>query len=364
MTASPVVSVLLPVRDGAAFLDECIDSLSAQTFEDFEVIAVDDGSTDGTPDRLAAWAAADPRVQLLRMEATGIAGALERARASARGTYLARMDADDVARPTRLEAQLALMEANPDLSGCGCLVRYFPDSVVRDGARRYQTWLNAQVTSEAIAAAMYVECPLAHPTFFLRAAALERVGGYRERGWPEDYDLILRMHQAGLRLGKVPEELHLWRERPERLSRVDPRYAPEAFLACRVHYLRLGPLAGGRGAVIWGAGPVGKGLARALIRAGTPVVAFVELDPRKIGQEIHGAPVLTPEEALGRTLVEARATRLQHGGPDGAPTPALWAGDAAPLHLAAVGQKGARRRILSTLVEGGLTPLTDFLAVA
>ena len=104
--------------------------------------------------------------------------------------------------------------------------------------------------------------------------------------------------------------------------------------------------------MIWGAGPVGKGLARALIRAGSPVVAFVELDPRKIGQEIHGAPVLTPEEALGRTLVEARATRLQHGGPDGA------------LHLAAVGQKGARRRILSTLVEGGLTPLTDFLAVA
>lgn len=327
----------MPVRDGEPHLDEAIASISAQTLRDFEVVVVDDGSTDGTPRRLAAWAAEDPRVRVLGLPPTGIVGALEAARAAARGRYLARMDADDVAEPARFEAQLTFMDRHPGLAGCGCLVRYFPETAVRDGARRYQRWLNALVTPEEIRGAMYVECALAHPTFFLRAEAVSQVGGYLDRGWPEDWDLILRLHQAGYDLGKVPEQLHRWRERPERLSRVDPRYSPRAFRACRVHHLRLGPLAGGRETVIWGAGPVGKALSRALRRAGTPVAAFVELDPRKIGQEIHGAPVLTTVEGV----------RLR-----------------GPLHLAAVGQKGARKAISATLVEAGLRAGDDFVTVA
>ncbi len=336
-STSPTVSVLLPVRDGGQHLDEAISSLVAQTFDDFEIVAVDDGSTDDSVARLDAWVARDPRVRLLRQAAKGIVEALELGRSHARGRFLARMDADDVSHPTRLSRQLALLESDVDLAGCGCGVAYFPRQSVLAGARRYERWLNATVTPEQVSASIFVECPLPHPTFFLRSAAVEEVGGYRDRGWPEDYDLLLRLWRAGHRLGKVPERLHRWRERADRLSRTHPAYAPPAFLACKVHHLRRSLLGEDRGAVIWGAGPVGKALARGLHSAGTCVEAFVELDPRKIDQEIHGAPVLDPERAL----------RLR-----------------GPLHLAAVGQVGARDRILETLEGSGFAPIRDFVPVA
>lgn len=334
---TPAVSVLLPVRDGEPHLQEAIASLKTQAFEDFEVLAVDDGSTDATPGVLAAWAARDPRVRVLWQEPTGIVPALERARREARGRYLARMDADDVSDPQRLARQLVLMEADPTVVACGCGIEYFPDEEVRDGARRYQEWLNAAVTPDEIARELFVECPLAHPTFFLRADAVASVGGYQDHGWPEDYDLLLRLWEAGGHLGKAPATLLRWRERPERLSRTHPSYSPEAFLACKVHYLRRTLLKGREGVVVWGAGPVGKAAARALADAGTRVLAFVEVDPRKIGQDIHGAPVLDAAEG-------ARMERV--------------------LHLAAVGQPGARNRIRGILRDAGRTELADFVAIA
>ncbi|MGD8599853.1 MAG: glycosyltransferase [Gemmatimonadota bacterium] len=334
---TPTVSVLLPVRDGERHLAEAVASLEAQTFQDFEVLAVDDGSTDATPEVLAAWAGRDPRVHLIRQEPMGIVGALEAARGRARGRYLARMDADDVCDPTRLAAQLALMESEPTVVACGCGIEYFPDGVVRDGARRYEEWMNRAATPDEIEREIFVECPLAHPTFFLRASALDAVGGYRDPGWPEDYDLLLRLWAAGGRLAQVPKVLLRWRERPDRLSRTHERYAPEAFLACKVHHLRGTLLRDKEGVVIWGAGPVGKTAARALVEAGTPLIAFVEVDPRKIGQEIHGIPVLGTDRG-----VEVEGA----------------------LHLGAVGQPGVRDRIRATLQAAGRKELRDFVAIA
>lgn len=337
MAAAPPVSVLLPVRDGAAHLDEAIRSLESQTFGDFEVLAVDDGSTDDTPELLEAWRARDARVRVWRQEGVGIVAALERGRAAAGGRYLARMDADDVCEPDRLGAQRALMESDPTLALCGCGVTYFPQHEVRDGARRYEAWLNAAVRPDDIAREIFVECPLAHPTFFMRADAVSNAGGYRDLGWPEDHDLVLRLWAAGARFAKVPETLLRWREGPTRLSRTHARYDPSAFLRCKVHHLRRTVLAGREGAVIWGAGPVGKAAARALLDAGTRVLAFVEVDRRKLGQEVHGAPVVDAERGL-----KIRG----------------------PCHLAAVGQPGARERIRALLSGAGLEELRDFVAIA
>jgi hypothetical protein len=247
------------------------------------------------------------------------------------------MDADDVCAPTRLARQLALMRFDQKLVGCGSHVEYFPRDAVKDGALRYQDWMNEATLPEEIERELFVECPLAHPTFFLNAEAVDAVGGYRDAGWAEDYDMILRLWEAGGRFAKVPAVLVRWREGPHRLSRTDPRYAPEAFLACKVHYLRKTLLDGRDGIVVWGAGPVGKAAAKAFVEAGTELIAFVEVDPRKIGQEIHGVPVLGLEEGAGV------------GG---------------ALHLAAVGQPGARERIREALRAAGRTELRDFAAIA
>jgi hypothetical protein len=198
-------------------------------------------------------------------------------------------------------------------------------------------WQNSLLDHDAIARDRFVESPLVHPSVMMRAAALRAQGGWREFAGPEDYDLWLRGFEAGLRFAKLEETLLVWRDSPGRLTRTDPRYSAGCFQALKLEALRRGLLAGGRDAVVWGAGRVGKSWARALVTAGHPVRAFVEVDPRKIGRTLFGAPVVAVAEA------------------------GCWRG---PLHLAAVGQQGARDRIREEAARRGLQDGRDLVAVA
>ena len=337
MSASPPISVLLPVRNGVEYLPEAIASIEAQTYSNYEVVAVDDGSSDDSWFVLQDWASRDERVRVFRQEPKGIVPALEFARSEATGAYLARMDADDIADPTRFDLQIQLMQSDSSLAICGCEIEYFPAEKVRDGALRYQNWLNAPATPEEIEKEIFVECPLPHPAFFMRADAIEEVGGYQDLGWPEDYDLLLRVWRSGGRLGKVPAVLMQWREAPGRLSRIDKRYSLDAFRRCKVHHLVSAFPSAVNGVLIWGAGRVGKGFSRELAQVGVPVIAYAEVSPRKIGQNIHGAPVLDADEAL----------RLKD-----------------VLHLASVGQEGARQTLRNLLSGAGYRELENFVAMA
>ena len=178
------------------------------------------------------------------------------------------MDADDVAEPIRFAEQFALLEGRPDLAGCGAGVLYFPRAEVRGGGRRYEDWINAIRTPDDVERNLFIECPLAHPTFFLRADIVANVGGYVERGWPEDYDMLFRVWRSGGRLASVDRLLLRWRIGDDRTSVRHESYTPEAFRRCKVHYL-LDTLARDReGLVVWGAGPIGKAFAREVQRQG------------------------------------------------------------------------------------------------
>jgi cellulose synthase/poly-beta-1,6-N-acetylglucosamine synthase-like glycosyltransferase len=158
-------------------------------------------------------------------------------------------------------------------------------------------WQNQCLSPGQIADHIYLESPLPHPSVMFRRRWIERVGGYRDGRFPEDYELWLRLHAAGCPMAKLPEVLLEWREGPERTSRRDPRYAREAFDRLRAEYLARDPrLLGRRGElVIWGAGRKTRKRCRQLLERGFAVQAWVDIDPRKIGNRLQGVPVVSPD---------------------------------------------------------------------
>lgn len=287
---TPVVSVVVPVRDGERFLGPALSSLGRCRTPALEFVLVDDGSRDATPELLGAFARADGRVRLCTLPPMGLVAALNAGLAVSRGTFIARFDADDVVHPDRFHRQVSLAEAQGlDVVGTG--VRCFPTQRIGRGLRRYEAWQNGLVHHDEFLRDRFVESPLVHPSVLMRREVLLDVGGYRDEGWPEDYDLWLRLLNAGARFGKCPEILTFWRDHPERFTRTARACNADRVLACKVAHLLAGPLAGAERIWIAGAGDDAKALARALVAAGRAPEAFLDINPRRIGQRIGDVPV-------------------------------------------------------------------------
>jgi glycosyltransferase involved in cell wall biosynthesis len=294
----PPMSILLPVRDAGATLPAALDSVRRQTETGWECVVVDDGSTDDSLAIMRRFVANDPRFVVVATEHRGLVAALHEGLAHCRAPLVVRFDADDVMHRERLAAQRAALGADPSLALVGCHVRMFPRARLQPGRLDYERWLNAIGDEAAIAREVLVECPLAHPTWCARRDVL-LAHGYRDCGWPEDYDLLLRLHAAGRRIGVVPRRLLLWRDREDRLSRHDPRYSLAAFTACKAAHLAGGFLAASDAYVLWGYGATGRALRRALLAHGRWPAAIVEVHPGRIGNRIHGAPVIPPDQIAG-----------------------------------------------------------------
>jgi glycosyltransferase involved in cell wall biosynthesis len=285
----------MPVRDGLPYLGEALASVLGQTHREFELVAVDDGSTDGSGELLDAHAAGDPRVRVLHTSPAGVSAALNVAVEAATGELLARMDADDISHPERFERQLAHLRAHPDDALVACRAEAHGDHA-GSGTLRLHAWQSSLMRHEQMMADLFVDAPFPHDAVMMRRSALSAAGGYQDHPWPEDFDLWHRMARAGQRFAKVPEVLLAVRDHPGRVTRTRPEASGAALLRARVHHLLLGPLSGTRSVVVWGAGKVGKRMVRALGEADVKVVAIVDLHPRKIGRVIHGASVIAPEE--------------------------------------------------------------------
>lgn len=307
----PAVSVLVPYRDSAATIEEALESVLAQRGVTLELLAVDDGSSDDGPARVARMASRDRRIVPLASGGVGIAPALAQALTHARAPLVARMDSDDVSLPDRLVRQLEALAAEPGLAAVGTRVEGFPDAALGDGLRRYIAWQNAIVTPADHAREIFVESPLCNPSTLIRRAALEQVGGWRDESWAEDYDLWLRLDAAGLSLAKVPEVLLRWRHRPGRVTFTDPRCAPMRFYDAKARYLAPRLRGMGRPIAIWGAGKTGKRLTRALAACALVPELFVDIDPLKVGRLAQGRPIIAPAELTPRrhTIVVAVGAR-------------------------------------------------------
>ena len=355
---SAQVSIGLPCRNAAATLPAALDSLLAQTLQDFEIIAVDDGSTDQTWDVLCAYARRDARVRPLRQPEAGrhygVALAWNAACAASRAPYIARMDADDLSLPRRLELQAALLDADPSLGLVSGLVRFGGDRRARAGYAAHVDWLNSLTTPEDISASRFVDSPVCNPSVMFRRELVDTLGGARPNTpaangvavgqavgpangaapFPEDYEQWLRWLEGGVRMGKVAEEVLVWNDPPTRLTRTAGEYSVEAFARVKAQYLwrwlaRRNP--GHPRVWVWGAGRVSRQKLAPLVDLGLVIGAYIDIDANKIGQRIHGIPVL-PRTAIPPCSATAPAN---------------------PFILANVASRGAREEITAWLASRG-----------
>jgi glycosyltransferase involved in cell wall biosynthesis len=329
-----VISVLLPARNAGGTVEAALQGVLRQRgAPPFEVVCVDDASSDGTGEVLDRAARSDARVRIVRGEGRGLVAALQLGLSRCRGELIARMDADDLVHPDRLRLQAEMLARDASLGAAGSLVRCFPGPLA-PGLARLEAWLDSVVTPEQCESARFVEAPLVHPSTTFRREALEAVGGWRDAGWAEDWDLLLRLSAAGWRMAKVPRVLLFWRDSPGRLTRTGRAYAPERMIELRAEHLAAGPLRR-RPFDVWGAGPTGKRLARALEARGLRPRRFWDVDSRK--RIARGVRVVPADELSA---------------PDGG------------LILCAVGAAGAREEIRAGLLTRGFREGRDFLFAA
>ena len=330
------LSVLLPVYNDQQTLPAALKSVLKSPDDKFEGVVIDDGSTDGSGGIADTFADRDDRIRVIHTKHKGLISALNNGIQEARGEWILRMDADDIAHPSRNQAYRQFIADNPEVDVIGSLIKYFPRRQLKEGLIAYEQWVNAICSHQDMTRDIFVECPIPHPTLAYRRKDAIDAGGYCDNGLPEDYDLILRFWEQGKKLGKIPKQLLFWRDHPNRLSRTDPRYSLDRFMALKVKVLKRSLLKN-RDAVVSAAGPVGKAFARELMAQGIRIVAFLEVDPDKIGNQVYGLPVWPVDKA-----------RELKG----------------PLILHAVGQKGGREQGRNLYLSWGLNEGRDFICVS
>ena len=196
----------MPVYNAERHIEEAVDSILNQTFGEFEFIIIDDCSTDSSYELLQRFSEKDKRIKLYKNSKNSkISYTLNRSLSIASGKYVARMDADDIALPSRFEIQLKYLENNPETALVGASLFYIDGSNNPIGSR------DSICGSSLINKIIEYRSPLAHPTWMFRKNVLEKIGGYREVVPAEDYDVLLRLHSAGIRFDNVPEKLLKYR---------------------------------------------------------------------------------------------------------------------------------------------------------
>lgn len=310
---SPAVSVVLPFRHAQATLHQAIESIATQSHREWELLLVaNDAGQEET--RIASeWCRLDPRIRLVREDRPGIAYALVRGLSEATAHYIARMDADDISHPRRLEEQVAYMERFPDIGVLGTRTTFRSTVTRSEGMRAFVDWQNALLTPEQHYLKRFVDAPLAHPTVMFRRELVERCGGYATGPLPEDHELWLRWMHQGVRFAKLPGELLTWNDHPQRLSRTHANYSTEAFITTKARwiaawYRRTFPE--GHPVIIAGTSPLCRSRAELLAAEGLPIRAFTDVRERPLPGHrfIPHTDLPGPGEALIISLISQRGT--------------------------------------------------------
>lgn len=292
---TPLVSIVMPFRNTADYIRECIGSIRDQTYTNWELHAVNDHSEDGSNEMMLQYASQDPRIHVHQNKKTGIIPALRKAYARSSGSMISRMDSDDIMMPNRMEhlVRLLLDHGRGHVAVGG--VRYFSDRGVSEGYRKYESWINRLTANGTNFTELYKECVIPSPCWMVYREDFDRAGGFNMDRYPEDYDLTFRFYEAGLASIPCAEILHLWRDYDTRTSRTHEHYAQNYFLDIKLHYFLKLHHDMDRPLTVWGAGFKGKAIAKGLCEEQIDFHWMCD-NPRKIGKKIYGQALLHYEK--------------------------------------------------------------------
>jgi glycosyltransferase involved in cell wall biosynthesis len=296
MNSIPTISILMPVKNTAPFLIECLESIINQTETDFELIAIDDHSTDESYSILKKYSIKDKRVKVFKNTGNGIIEALRLAYSKSSGTYITRMDSDDVMSLTKLQ----VLTSNLMAFGSGHIavgkVQYFSATPLGAGFIKYEEWLNSLIEEGSNFEGIYKECVIPSPCWMVYREDLEKCNAFYPNVYPEDYDLAFRFYKGALKPIASHEILHHWRDYATRTSRTHVHYADHTFLAIKMDYFLKLDCDVTKNLVLWGAGDKGKKAAKILIAQNIKFTWICD-NPKKIGKDIYGQ-ILYPLTAL------------------------------------------------------------------
>ncbi len=310
------ISIILPVKNTAKYLTECLDSICSQSYQNWELLAVDDESSDNCFAILQEYSQKDERIFALKNPNPGLLNALRYGYSLSDGELIHRMDSDDIMPLDKLEVMVAGFDKlnqhdkltqhdklnqhesvsqhntpNQPVSK-GFLVtgatEYFSDEgPVGDGFKRYDKWLMDIAKNQSYKKEVYKECVIPSNCWLVHRDDFDRIGGFEYDTFPEDYDLCFRFIAGGLKIIGLPKVLHHWRDRSDRISRNWEVYKDNRFFELKVNYFYKMDRDFSRPLVLWGAGKNGKDLAK-LILAREKEIEWVCDNEKKIGKDIYG----------------------------------------------------------------------------
>lgn len=296
----PLVSIIMAVKDTAAYLEECIDSIIAQTYTNWELIAVNDHSTDRTPEILAAYAQKDSRIRVFDSDQPRLIPTLQVGYAQARGTLINRMDSDDRMPANKLELLVsAWLPHGRGTIIAGGTEHFVDEGAVGDGFLRYERWLNQVARQGTHYQEIYKECVIPSHCWIIHREDFDAVGAFDPVVYPEDYDLCFRFYRKGLQVVGINHVLHYWRDRSSRISRTWEEYEDNRYFDLKLRYFYELDRNFERPLVVWGAGRNGKDLIKLLkSKEETGKLHWVCDNERKIGKDIYGIRMGSSEDIL------------------------------------------------------------------
>lgn len=281
-----MISIIMPVFNEEKHLRECLDSILAQTMSHWELIAVDDFSSDSSKSILKEYSSIDPRISFYTNNKKGIVPALNLAYKNARYQAITRMDADDIMPPRKLEILYNQLLTQPNACITG-KVKYFSENKLQQGFKKYATWLNDLIDQNNHYQKIYQECVVPSPCWAMNKTTIEKIGGITNDVYPEDYDLIFRLYEHKISIKGVDEVLHLWRDHEERASRNDKNYQDQGFYPLKMKYFLQIDRKTSKELILWGCGTAGKNVAKQLLQNKEPFIWTCQ-NENKIGKEIYG----------------------------------------------------------------------------